>query len=291
MNLPIQLRPGVWFVLLLGLAAGVQAQSEVLKSPGQAQPVPVIRVGPPGLVWDSESKEITPKPGETNVTFLFTATNVTDAVITVQKVQPSCGCSVARTPADPWKLAPGAHGTMEVDIDVRGKYGTLVKNALVTTTAGFKALQMRVNLPEPDNAYRAMTAIGDRVKNIHLAMADRQIVFKGDCASCHSKPGEGKHGQALYYAVCAICHEAAHRASMVTDLAALPAPLTREYWQTMVADGKVGTLMPAFSKRADHGPLDDAQIKSLVDYLLVRFPGRQPGEGPKPLIGPQAPPR
>jgi cytochrome c5 len=38
---------------------------------------------------------------------------------------------------------------------------------------------------------------------------DRQAVFKGDCASVPiAKPGEGKYGQALYDAVCAVCHEA-----------------------------------------------------------------------------------
>ena len=41
-----------------------------------------------------------------------------------------------------------------------------------------------------------------------IAKADRQAIFKADCATCHAKPGEGKYGKALYDAVCAICHEA-----------------------------------------------------------------------------------
>jgi hypothetical protein len=43
----------------------------------------------------------------------------------------------------------------------------------------------------------------DRLRNIQLAMADRQVVFKNDCAECHAKPAIGKTGQPLYEAACA----------------------------------------------------------------------------------------
>lgn len=252
----------------------------------------LMKAGPATMVFDADSKEYTAREGETNVVFTFIVTNVSTNEITILRVQPSCGCSVAKVPPDPWKLAPGAHDKFEIHVDVRGKHGKLIKNVMITSTAGFKVLQTQVNLPplSNPNAAQAVSALDDRVRNIHLAMADRQAVFKNDCARCHAQPAAGKHGQALYYAVCAICHEAAHRASMVPDLARLNKPTDAAYWRQWVADGKPGTLMPAFSDKADRGPLSDEQIKSLVDYLLVRFPGAKTAApaapAPPAVIGP-----
>ena len=39
--------------------------------------------------------------------------------------------------------------------------------------------------------------------NIQNALADRQAVFKGDCASCHVEKGVGKMGAELYMACAA----------------------------------------------------------------------------------------
>jgi cytochrome c5 len=216
------------------------------QTPPAAAPPQVVKFPPPALVWDAEGKEITAKEGETNVVFTFSVTNVSPNEVEIQQVQTSCGCSVAKMPSQPWKLAPGAHDDLEVNVDVRGKHGVLIKNVLITSTAGFKVLQTRVNLPELPATHRAMSNLDDRVKNIHVAMADRQAIFKNDCARCHAEPARGKGGQALYYAVCAICHEAAHRASMVPNLATLPHPTDREHWETWVRDGKPGTLIPGF---------------------------------------------
>jgi hypothetical protein len=38
------------------------------------------------------------------------------------------------------------------------------------------------------------------------------------------------------------------------------------YWEKWIREGGEGTLMPAFAK-AQGGPLDDAQVSSLVRYL------------------------
>lgn len=272
-----------WFtVATMGLLAAATLVS--------APPETLVKAQPPALIWDAESKSVNLTNGETNYTFTFSVTNVSKQEVTITKVQPSCGCTVAKTPANPWVLKPGDHGSLQLDIDLRGKYGTLAKNALVNSTAGFKVLQLQINLPAPSNLPPALGNFESRIQNIHKSMADRQAIFKGDCASCHAEPAKGKSGQALYYAVCSICHESAHRASMVPDLANLPRPLSREDWIKSVTEGKPGTLMAAFSKKADHGPLSDEQIKSLVDYLVVRFPNKpaseyakQPTNTPPPL--------
>ena len=115
----------------------------------------------------------------------------------------------------------------------------------------------------------------DRATGMAAAKVDRQAVFKNDCATCHVKPGEGKYGQELYDAVCAICHEAEHRATMVPDLHNLKVPTNEEFWRTWIAHGKPGSFMPAFSHR-EGGPLTDMQIASLAAYLDQAIPSHVP---------------
>ena len=108
---------------------------------------------------------------------------------------------------------------------------------------------------------------------MQLAMADRQAVFKNDCASCHVAPAVGKKGEQLFAAACSICHEAPHRATMVPDLHALKFTPTKDYWHNWISNGKPGSLMPAFAQ-AQGGPLTDEQIESLAEYLTHYFPQR-----------------
>ena len=63
-------------------------------------------------------------------------------------------------------------------------------------------------------------------------------------------------GRKLSKVTCAICHEAANRATMVPDLAQLKVPTNEEFWRTWITYGKPGSLMPAFAK-SQAGPLDD----------------------------------
>ena len=108
---------------------------------------------------------------------------------------------------------------------------------------------------------------GVRGRNIGLATADRQAVFKGDCAACHSRSAERQLGYGLYLGACAICHDAKHRASMVPDLRVVDESRDAAYWREHITDGIEGTLMPAFAKEKG-GILSDEQIESLVKYLV-----------------------
>ncbi|MBM3834512.1 MAG: DUF1573 domain-containing protein [Verrucomicrobia bacterium] len=206
------------------------------------------------LVWDAISKEYAAKLGETNIYFTFTATNLSSEEVLIRAVRGSCGCTIPKLPALPWRIGPGASGQMEVLVDIRGKRGNLSKVVSVDSSAGLSLLAVNVKIPE------------NRELNLQLAKADRQAVFKNECATCHVYPTFGKTGEALYTAACGICHESDHRASMVPDFKALLKPTDANYWETWVRKGKEGSLMPAFA-RSEGGPLDDAQIKSLVEYL------------------------
>ena len=115
----------------------------------------------------------------------------------------------------------------------------------------------------------------ERAAGITAAKIDREAVFKGDCAKCHLKNIQGKYGQQLFDALCAICHEATPRASMVPDLHNLKEATSEEFWRTWITSGKAGTLMPAFAT-AQGGPLNDLQIASLAAYLNATHPSKVP---------------
>lgn len=253
----------VWIPILISILAAPLA--------GRAQ------VSPPGagsapkspLEWVRESIDYHAKPGDTEARFAFAVTNVSDANILIENVTTSCGCTVASLPSKPWTLLPHEGGEIDIHVDLRGKRGILQKTAVVYGSFGNKILNIKVTIPDPPTLSQQ---VGDkRAMNIVAAQTDRQAVFKGDCAECHSKPSRGLTGEALYKAACAICHDSAHRASMVPDLALLNKPVTREYWRSWISYGRVGSLMPAF-READGGPLSTDQINSLADYLVVRFP-------------------
>ncbi|HMX63200.1 MAG TPA: DUF1573 domain-containing protein, partial [Candidatus Sumerlaeota bacterium] len=59
------------------------------------------------IAWDAVSKEYTAKPGEAEAKFAFNLTNVSSGDVTISGVATSCGCTVAKLPTMPWKLAPG----------------------------------------------------------------------------------------------------------------------------------------------------------------------------------------
>jgi mono/diheme cytochrome c family protein len=182
----------------------------------------------------------------------------------------------------PWHLPPGTNAPLEINLNLAGKFGVVMKSITVDSTAGTKTLIIKANVPTPaaqplavpaTAGGKVMESEADRARNQQLALVDRQAVFKGDCASCHVTPGVGKMGAQLFTAVCGVCHEAEHRASMVPDLKNLPHATDADHWRGWITYGRVGSLMPAFSK-AEGGPLTDEQIASLVGYLVTSHPSK-----------------
>jgi mono/diheme cytochrome c family protein len=227
------------------------------------------------LKWDSMAKSMTPAPGLPKADFVFSVTNVSDAEVVIERAQPSCGCTVAQLPAQPWHLAPGAHGEIPVSVDLAGKTGDLVKTVtVVMATLPPEVLTVSIHIPDARELTRGM--------NQQMAVADRQAVFKGDCASCHVDKARGKMGKELYVEACGICHEAKPRATMVPDLHTMVHPNDYAYWKMMITIGKPGTLMPGFGEVAG-GPLTDEQIDSLATTLTKVFPGDVHPQ-PSPMI-------
>ncbi len=243
---------------------------------GTIQQVPTVRpyqpatVGDDVLSWDSLNKEFTAKPGETAANFSFSVTNVSKTNVVINWVRPSCGCTVAKLPPTPWTLAPGEGGNIDLTVDLRNKVGVLSKYVSVDTSGGQKLLNLKITIPN-NSQLAGAGGMDARTRNMQVAMADRQAVFRNDCASCHATPTVGKKGEQLYAAACGVCHEAPHRATMVPDLKALKNATGKEYWAQWITNGKPGSLMPAFAK-AQGGPLDNEQIDSLAEFLDAHFP-------------------
>jgi len=240
-----------------------------LVPPPSAQPPANTGPLPAGvLAFDNESQEYTTKSGEIMATFVFNLTNVSPNEVTVTYVQTSCGCTTAQLPPMPWKIPPGGAGQIPVNMNVQGKSGMVMKTVTLHTDKGQKPLMVKATIPQPEA--QAMTAL-DRERNQLMAKADRQAIFKGDCARCHLEPVIGKVGKELYTSACGVCHEAEHRATMVPDLHNLPNDTDANYWKLMVTMGKPNTLMAGFAQ-SQGGPLSDPQINSLVDYLVATMP-------------------
>jgi len=263
-------------VMALGFAvgifyAGAQPSNAVATAPvyvpdysHASQPLPE------GVIaWGATLKTVCVTNGDNSARFTFSFTNVTAGNVTVLNVHPSCGCTTAELPPVPWTLPAGTNGEIKLRVNLAGKMGTLFKTVNVVTDKGNKNLLLRINiLPAPPMP--EMTE-AQRDAGIAAAKVDRQAIFKNDCASCHVNKVEGRYGQQLFDAVCAVCHEAKDRATMVPDLHHLKVPTNEEFWRTWITYGKPGSLMPAFAT-SQGGPLTDIQIASLAAFLNATIP-------------------
>jgi cytochrome c553 len=216
------------------------------------------------LVWDATTKATNVSDGTALANFVFNFSNASTNPVVILNVRPSCGCTTTKLPPLPWTLPPGAKGQMEATVNLAGKSGTLYKSLTVYTDKGTRMLLLNITI-QP--FVMPVLSDGDRARNVQMTQADRQTLFNtASCITCHVRRGEGKYGQELYAADCAICHDSERRATMVPDLHALKTPTNYEFWRIWITHGKPGSLMPAFAT-TDGGPLSDMQIASLASYL------------------------
>jgi mono/diheme cytochrome c family protein len=240
----------------------------LLAFPGRAGATPETQ-----LVWSSDHLETNTTATQATADYVFGVTNVSDSEVVIEHAKPSCSCTTAKMPSEPWHLAPHTGGQMLVSVDLKGKMGTFDKTVGVyfaDTNQPPKFLRVTVKMPD-----RKLM----REANLKMAAADRQAVFKGDCATCHAEPAKTATGHALYRQACGICHDAKPRASFVPELRMINHPMDYEFWRTNIAHGHPGTLMPAFAK-SEGGPLTDEQIDMLAKDCLKGMPyiPRSPAE-------------
>ncbi|MFM7816252.1 MAG: DUF1573 domain-containing protein [Verrucomicrobiota bacterium] len=240
---------------------------------------------PNALKFDATSKHVDLKEGELSAAFVFAVTNISSEPITVSNVSTSCGCTAGRLPSYPWKLEPGQGGHVNVTMDLKGKFGLVTKTATVLTSSGSYPLTVSAKAP----MMSAANTMGDRNRNLAIAAADRQAIFRNECASCHVQPAIGKVGKELYQTACGICHEAEHRAQMVPDLRTKLKNSDANYWTKWISEGRPGSLMPAFA--AQHGGiLGVGQIETIVEYLETDYKKNPPPSAFKPTAVPASAP-
>ncbi len=237
------------------------------------------------LSFDAEQKEVTVPVGTPQANFVFNLTNISSGDVIINFVHTSCGCTVAKLPSTPWKLAPKESGQISATMNLAGTPpgGSKVKTLTISSDKGNKAVYVKATIEQPS---QAMTA-EDRANNQKLAMADRQAIFKNDCVKCHvnndkDAAGNDKMGKDLFAAACGICHETEHQASFVPNLHHLKDPTSPEFWKNWILHGKPGTLMPGFAK-SDGGNLTDTQVESLVAYLSATIPAKPTVQNTMPV--------
>ena len=227
------------------------------------------------LVFDATTKYYDAKISDTSAVFQFNITNIWTNVITVDRVETSCGCTLARLPANPWHISPGEHGAVEATLNLEGKgAGQITKFVTLYLSAngdfiGTRVATLKVTVPErPDANKMAQMSEADRKAAMLLAKADPQKIFTdANCAKCHADRGrKAATGPELYSADCAICHDSPNRASFVPDLHALKVPTNLDYWTAILNYGKTNTMMPAFASFKG-GPLNENQVRILAEYL------------------------
>lgn len=244
----------------VGIAVSAWADSPAT---GTATAITSAPKQPELLAWDAPMKELSTTNGQATANFFFAVTNVSESLVVIDRVMTSCGCTVAKLPSQPWLLPPHSDGKIDVSVNLAGKSGTIFKTVTVVSTNAPKTLTVKVNIPEnPEMA---------RSRNQQMAMADRQAVFRNDCARCHAEPAKDKTGKELYAAACAICHDSPNRAVAVPNLHALNHSTDYNYWKVWASMGKAGSMMPAFAMNQG-GPLTDDQINSLAKYLSESIP-------------------
>jgi mono/diheme cytochrome c family protein len=160
-------------------------------------------------------------------------------------------------------LHPGKTTYLHVGLDASLKLGKISKTVDIYSDdpkAPHQVLTMKATSIAPKHA---------KTHDGMVKVKDPLVLFKGDCASCHVQKGIGKMGEELFIADCGMCHGLQAEGGVAPRLnnVDMQNPMTRQYVEDVIRNGsKLNPSMPPYAK-AKGGPLDDAQIESLLTYL------------------------
>ncbi|TLS76368.1 DUF1573 domain-containing protein [Mariprofundus erugo] len=183
-----------------------------------------------------------------SATVFLRVRNAGDQMASIVDVTTSCGCTVAEP--EERLLMPGGFTRIRLTIDTFAKQDDVQKWVELTDDQGRRS--------------RAWVTL-NVTANPHLDATKRSI-FDGQCGSCHFAPAAGKSdGQAIYQAVCLMCHGAGGEGAYAPKLAGL-----RDVGAlaALIAAGTGSRHMPGFA-RAQGGPLTADQIDALSRWLAT----------------------
>jgi len=191
------------------------------------------------------------------VVHVFPFENVGDEPLHILSAEVSCGCTEATVVGDD-VVPAGGHGEVRVTTDTTGKRGTFTKEIDVTSD-------------DPEQRVTTIVFTGRVVKDVsaHRGHDLQGVIFGERCGTCHGSPAAGLRGEDLYDAVCAFCHgEHGHGGgAMALKRLSYLREVTAEGLAAAIGDGRPEDGMPGFHRHVG-GPLDDAQIASLVETIL-----------------------
>ena len=199
------------------------------------------------------------------VTHRFPFTNVGTAELVIDDVSTPCGCTAVLP--DKSVLKPGESSYIEVNYDSAARSGEVTR--IITVLSN--------DVVEPELTLEVVATVD---ASMHGAFKSGEALFGPKCGKCHYDPNIGLTGQELYESACWFCHGKYRQGNTAP---ALPAYAEADAIRDIIADGIPGTEMPGFAQR-NKGPLDDAQIESLLKVL-----SKPPPEAPEPKPEPEEP--
>lgn len=165
----------------------------------------------------------------------------------IVQTRPQCGCTA--TVLDDDAVPPGGNGTMKVTFDPIGLDGTVRKSLAVITDDERNPRILWALLAE------IIPVAVQRKEGEHERIAGQSMLI-GECATCHGEDGAGVH------------------APSIRDPSYLAGRTDEELHQA-VAYGSTNPGMPGFLDLMG-GPLDTAQVDSLVTLMRSWDPGSDP---------------
>jgi cytochrome c553 len=156
------------------------------------------------------------------------------------------------------RLKPGEKGKIKVAVDIRGKFGKIVKTVQVVT-----------NDPQRRQTTLSLKMV---VKDlIHMKKHKAAEIFGSACRGCHVDRGKSRKGFDLFLNDCTMCHNTGSSAATLARMRAKPV----EDVEKAIREGIDKTSMPGWDIRHG-GPLSEEEIRSLVDYIK---PSARRGKG------------
>jgi hypothetical protein len=207
---------------------------------------PSLSYAQPAVEFTEVDHDFGTVTNENKAEHVFEVSNGGDEDLLIEKLVGSSG--TIKAVASSSRLKPGEEGSIRVIVDLRGKQGIYSKTMDVYT-----------NDPvTPVTTLSVRISVKDRV---HLNQYKATQIFAGNCRTCHVDEGTGKTGWELFKADCFMCHNAG-RNTCLSTMSKRPG----EEVLKSIKEGVPNTIMPGFDSR-NGGPLDDAQIKSLIDLI------------------------
>ena len=124
----------------------------------QANATPATTLTPENLAFTSESHDFGTIAEGGAAEYVFQFKNTGKEPVTIQRVQPSCGCTIPDWTKEP--IAPGKTGMVKASYGTQGRPGQFNKTLTVFSNAGTKMLTIQGNVEKtPENSVPENTSM------------------------------------------------------------------------------------------------------------------------------------